>query len=54
MLFLGGYDGSNELDTIMEFNPVDEEWTQVGTMQEKRGWHGLTIVAWEDFAPWCE
>ena len=32
----------------MEFNPVDEEWTQVGTMQEKRSDHGLSIVAWED------
>ena len=37
----------------MEFNLENEEWTEIGAMKEKREAHGVSVVAYQDFANFC-
>ena len=50
---LGGYDGSSR-NNMLEYNPGTEQWQDIGTMKEARGYHAVTIVSLTDYAAWCE
>ena len=45
---LGGRNGSDYQDYVLQFNPDDESWTQVGKLRFARGWHGASLVQVED------
>ena len=52
--FLGGVDGSGMRKDILEYNPVTEEWQEIGTMKEAINEPAVTHVSFEDYAAWCE
>ena len=41
---LGGRNGSDYQDYVLQFNPDDESWTQVEKLRFARGWHGASLV----------
>ena len=49
----GGYDGSKYLNKILEFNYETETWTEIGTIEEARGQHAVSVVSYDDYANWC-
>ena len=49
----GGYDGSDARDNILEYDPENREWTQVGTMREAKYGPAVSVVDYEDYATWC-
>ena len=53
---LGGSDGYGNFygNNILEYNPGTEQWQDIGTMKEARGYHAVTIVSLIDYAAWCE
>ena len=51
--FLGGWDGFNVYNNILEYNPETEEWQEIGAMKEARYSHAVTLVSYEDYAEWC-
>ena len=38
----------------MEYDPVTEEWQEVGKMKEGRRDHAVSVVSFKDYAAWCE
>ena len=50
-MFVGGYDGRNRRDEILEL--VDGDWKAVATMQMGRNYHGVTIIKINDYWPYC-
>ena len=51
LYFVGGYDGDNRRDEILEL--VDNEWRQVATMQNARNSHGVTVINVQDYWKFC-
>ena len=51
---LGGYDGINEQDNILQFNPDDGSWTQVGQLQVAREAHAVSLVNAVDLIDYCQ
>ena len=49
----GGFDGMDELDTILEYNITADSFTQIGTMTQGRNWHAISVVRHEDFSKSC-
>merc|ERR1712126_300278 len=50
----GGYNGTYyTLDYILQFNPSDESWTQVGQLKVARRGHGISVVNSEDVIDFC-
>merc|ERR1712066_331703 len=55
VLMFGGYDASySTRNDILEYDPVTEEWQEVGQMKEPRFGHAVSVVSFKDFAAWCE
>ena len=54
MIFLGGYDGSNSYNTILQYNSAGDEFTEVDTMLEQRYSHAISVVKYSDFSMWCQ
>ena len=62
-IFSGGYEDKYTLgngnvetkffDDIVEFDIINETWTQVNKMVEKRWKHALGIVDFSDFENYC-
>ena len=52
--FLGGWDGFNVYNNILEYNPDTEEWQEVGNMKKGRVDHAVSVVSFKDYAAWCE
>ena len=50
----GGMDGSNYYDYILQFNPDDGSWTQVGQLQVARESHGASVVNVDDVINYCK
>ena len=54
--YLGGNDGSF-LSDILEFDPLTEQWTLVGSLYEARGVHDVSVINFESglcVETWCE
>ena len=51
---IGGRNGSDYQDYVLQFNPDDESWTQVGKLKVARGWHGASLVQVEDVFDVCK
>ena len=51
--FLGGWDGFNVYNNILEYNPEIEEWQEVGAMEEERYVSGVSLVSYADYADMC-
>ena len=50
--YIGGYGtGSNPRDEILEL--VDNEWSNVATMEMARNGHAVTIINVEDYWMFC-
>ena len=55
MIFSGGYAGyGNYLNTILQYNIAGDEFTEVDTMLEERGFHAISVVSYSDFSMWCQ
>ena len=50
----GKEEGSNNLDTILEYDSTSDSYTQIGTMTQARFFHAVTVVKYGDFSDWCE
>ena len=54
MEFIGGYDGSySRRNSILEFKLDTEQWQDIGTMDQGRSRHAVSVVSYRDYAPWC-
>ena len=53
MIFSGGYDGDS-YNTILQYNIAGDEFTEVDTMLEERGYHAISVVSFSDFSMWCQ
>ena len=50
----GGRDSSyNNYDFVLNYNITGETWTQVGTMREARGYHGVSVVQRDQIIDYC-
>jgi len=38
---IGGYDGSNFLDSVLRYDTTTNTWSTVASMPTKRGFHGV-------------
>ena len=54
MIFSGGYDGRNSYNTILQYNSDDDEFTEVGTMLERRRFHAISVVPYSDYSQYCQ
>ena len=50
----GSSDGNSYQDSILQFNPDDGSWTQVGQLQESRYDHGASVVDIDNFINFCK
>jgi len=53
VLMFGAYSPSAYSKQILEFNFEKESWTEIGTMKEKRGYHSVSAVSYNDYSKWC-
>ena len=53
MYFVGGYISPEEFDEILEFDPIQKIWKQIGKMLQKRAAFGLSIINFSDFEEYC-
>ena len=53
---IGGVDGNTWKynDYILQFNPVDGTWKEVGQLQHNRGYHSTSLVNVEDVIKYCQ
>merc|ERR1711953_1126744 len=47
VLMTGGYDGFSNLDDILEFEPIKEEWKLVDRMIHARRYHAVSTVTFD-------
>ena len=50
----GGIDVNGIQDYILQFNPDDGSWTQVGQLQVAREDHGASVVNVDDVINYCK
>ena len=56
IIFSGGFDGSTSINTILQYNSSEDEFTEVVDsmmLQERRG-HAISVVNYSDFSMWCQ
>ena len=50
----GGFDGiRSHHDFILQFNPEDGSWLQVGQLQNARSYHGVSVVNADHIIDYC-
>ena len=49
----GGFDGSNDQDEILAWDPVSETWSLAGHLATARRYHGITEVSLADMEGLC-
>ena len=54
VVVLGGYDGSNSVFTILEYDIAGDFYTQIGTMTQARHNHAVSVVKYDYFSEWCQ
>ena len=55
MKLLGGSDADgSDRNELLEYDPVTEEWQEVGTLMQGRHIHGVSLVPFNHYAAWCE
>ena len=52
-LHTGGYYGASFLDSILQLDPVTQEWRQVGVLQQARQYHAMSVVNVTDIQEHC-
>ena len=48
---LGGNGGGG--DEILEWDPTNEEWKEMGKMKQSRSYHGMAVVEVDDVIDFC-
>ena len=51
-MFLGGgaeVDDGTRRNNILEYNPMSEQWQEVGTMKQGRSSHAVSVVSYKDY-----
>ena len=41
-------------NTILEYNSARDEFTEVDTMLEERGFHAISVVNYADYLDYCQ
>ena len=59
IIFSGGstdvlQDGSNSLNTILQYNYAEDEFTEVDKMLEERSGHAISVVKYSDYSQYCQ
>ena len=59
LIIPGGYNYNNDgddfyYDDILEYDPEEDTMTIVGHMTQGRAFHAVSVVAAEDYLPWCQ
>ena len=54
MLLVGGEDGNEYLDTILDYDVDQDTMQEIGNMQEARYRHAISIVQYSNFSHWCQ
>ena len=49
----GGYISPEDFDEILEFDPIQKTWKQIGNTLQKRGSFGLANINFSDFEEYC-
>ena len=52
-ILLGGHDGSESVDTILEYDITGDSFKQIGTMTQAKWQHAISVVKYGDFSEWC-
>ena len=39
--------------TVLKFDPITFQWSEIGTMKERRSNHAMSVVNAEDVAEYC-
>ena len=53
-MIVGGFDGSDTLDTILEYDMEQDTILEIGHMRDARSQHALNVVQYSDFSEWCQ
>ena len=57
-MLTGGYEITLETGTdianILEYDFTADSFTQIGTMNQAKGDHAISVVQYEDFYQWCQ
>ena len=52
--YLGGYYGSSTYyDEILEFDPVNGKWKEVGKMKKARYYHAVSVIEYSEVEQLC-
>ena len=54
IIIAGGYDGSDDHDDILEYDPEEDTITSVGHMIQARVYHAISVVSAADYLQWCD
>ena len=46
--------GKNRNEFILQFNPADGSWTQVGQLKVARNNHGASVINSDDIIDYCD
>ena len=56
-VYLGGYSGYWSGNTIfsevLTYNADTDQWEKIGDLATPRSRHGVSVVKWDDVAPFC-
>ena len=54
LILTGGFDGNDKVDTVLEYDFTDNSFTELGTMEEARQDHAVSVVKHSDVSMLCE
>ena len=50
----GGFHDGIFFDAILEYDVASDTFTQIGTMNQARRDHAVSVVKYKDFSEWCD
>ena len=54
LIFSGGFGVPYYQNNILEFDIKNQDWAQVGNLSSAAYAHGVSVVNFADFEPWCQ
>ena len=47
-------DGSIIFSEVLRYDASTGDWVKTGDLQTARGWHGVSVVDWDDISAFCD
>ena len=51
--YLGGWDGSSDVDDILEYDSLTGQWKEVDKMIQGRSHHAVSVAEYSELAQYC-